>query len=185
MMEGEKIVRIVCIAGSNHADATSSKLVRYIAARLQGEDHEVEVVELHLLPLPWYNPDVNEENANVLRLKKAVKESDAIVLATPEYHGTLSGVLKNALDYLNFEYFNNKVVLSVSSAGGAVGVSSLTHLQTIVRNLHGINCPEWISIGGDQREFAADGVPAHDHVVQRVNKTLDYFLALAQNTRAL
>jgi len=178
-------VRIVCIAGSNHADATSSKLARYIAARLQEKGHEAEVVELHLLPLPLYNPDVDEENANVLRLKKAVKESDAIVLATPEYHGSLSGVLKNALDYLNWDYFNNKVVLSVSSAGGAVGVSSLSHLQTIVRNLHGINCPEWISIGGDQREFTADGVPSHENVVQRVNKTLDYFLALAKNTRDL
>ncbi|BFH69940.1 MAG: NADPH-dependent FMN reductase [Paenibacillus dendritiformis] len=178
-------MRIVCIAGSNHADATSSKLARYIAARLQEKGHEAEVVELHLLPLPLYNPDVDEENANVLRLKKAVKESDAIVLATPEYHGSLSGVLKNALDYLNWDYFNNKVVLSVSSAGGAVGVSSLSHLQTIVRNLHGINCPEWISIGGDQREFTADGVPSHENVVQRVNKTLDYFLALAKNTRDL
>ncbi|BFH15370.1 NAD(P)H-dependent oxidoreductase [Paenibacillus melissococcoides] len=178
-------MRIVCIAGSNHADATSSRLVHYLAARLQEKGHEAEVVELHLLPLPLYNPDVDEENANVLRLKKAVKESDAIVLATPEYHGSLSGVLKNALDYLNWDDFNNKVVLSVSSAGGAVGVSSLSHLQTIVRNLHGINCPEWISIGGDQREFTADGVPSHEQVVRRVNKTLDYFLALAKNTSSL
>lgn len=93
--------------------------------------------------------------------------------------------MKNALDYMGVEHFCNKVVLSVSSAGGAVGVSSLTHLQSIVRSVHGINCSEWICIGGAARQFTADGCPVHDQVVQRVQKTLDHFLKLVETTRAM
>ncbi|MBN3522805.1 NADPH-dependent FMN reductase [Paenibacillus apiarius] len=178
-------MQIVLIAGSNRSEATSTKLVRYMAAQLEVKGHEAIVIDLYQSQLPLYCPDSNEDNANVIRLKESVSSADAIVLATPEYHGSISGVLKNALDYLSFEHVNNKVVLSVSSAGGAVGVSSLTHLQTMVRNLHGINCPEWVSIGGDLRQFTEEGKPQHANVIQRVNNTLDYFLKLAEQTRPL
>ncbi|MBG9736369.1 NADPH-dependent FMN reductase [Paenibacillus alvei] len=178
-------MRIVCIAGSNRKEATSAQLVRYVAASLQERGNEAKVIDLYELPLPLYCPDDAEEHENVKLLRESVREADAVVLATPEYHGSLSGVLKNAIDYLSFDYFNNKVVLSMSSAGGAVGVNSLTHLQTIIRNVHGINCPEWISIGGDARQFTEEGQPVQEQVIQRVQKTLDYFLKLSKHTRDL
>ncbi|GAV13325.1 MULTISPECIES: NADPH-dependent FMN reductase [Paenibacillus] len=178
-------MRIVCISGSNRKEATSTKLVRYLAASIQEKGHEAQVIDLNELQLPLYCPDDAEQHTNVKLLRESVLAADAIVLATPEYHGSISGVLKNALDYLSFDYFNNKVVLSVSSAGGAVGISSLTHLQTIVRNVHGINCPEWISIGGDARQFTAEGQPVQEQVIQRVQKTLNYFLNLSASTREL
>jgi NAD(P)H-dependent FMN reductase len=91
--------------------------------------------------------------------------------------------LKNALDFLGFDQFDSKAVLAVSSSGGAVGVSPLTHLQTIVRNLHGVNCPEWISIGGENRGFTPDGEPENEKVKERVNKVLAYFVNLALTLR--
>lgn len=109
--------------------------------------------------------------------------ADAIVLSTPEYHGGMSGVLKNAIDFLNFEYFDGKLVLVCSSAGGSVGTSSLTQMQTTVRNLHGINSPEWISIGGQQRNFADNGEPESEEVRARVKRTVDFFLSLAAKVR--
>jgi NAD(P)H-dependent FMN reductase len=83
------------------------------------------------------------------RLLEEVKDGDGLVLVTPEYHGSISNALKNALDYITQDQVSGKTVLSVSSAGGSFEVSSLTHLQTIIvpTNLHGINCSEWISIG--------------------------------------
>lgn len=179
------IMHIVCVAGSNRKEATSTKLVRYLAASMEERGHKASVIDLYELPLPHYSPDDAEIHVNVMHLRESVLTADAIVLATPEYHGSLSGVLKNAMDYLCFDHFNNKVVLSVSSAGGAVGVHSLTHLQTIVRNVHGINCPEWISIGGDARQFTEGGRPVHDHIVERLHKTLDYFLKLVEYTHGL
>ena len=95
----------------------------------------------------------------------------------------MSGVMKNALDHLGQTHFNGKVVLSASSAGGAVGVSSLLQLQAVVRNLHGINTPDWFSIGGIQRkrfEVEYDGYEGGQEIEDRIRLVLESFLNLAR-----
>ncbi|RAP75539.1 NADPH-dependent FMN reductase [Paenibacillus montanisoli] len=175
-------MRIAIIAGSNRAHSTSTMLSRYIGKVIESEGHEVTLFDLHVRPLPFYGSH-EEADPQVAALKEAALHSDAIVLSTPEYHGSMSGVLKNALDFLGGDQFDSKAVLSVSSAGGAVGVSSLTQMQAIVRNMHGINCPEWISIGGASRQFDEDGTPSSADVKNRVHRTVPYFLKLAAKLR--
>lgn len=176
-------MKIAIIAGSNRKGSTSTKLCRYIQTVAEQHGHDVVFIDLYTTPLPIYSPDEDSTHSHVQLLKNAAKEADAIVLSSPEYHGSISGVLKNAIDYLGFEHFDGKAVLSVSSTGGAVGVSTLQQLQTIVRNVHGINCPEWISIGGDNRKFTENGEPESENVRARVHRTVDYFLKLAATLR--
>ncbi|MCP1309440.1 NADPH-dependent FMN reductase [Paenibacillus tyrfis] len=176
-------MKITIIAGSNRKDATSTQLCRYIARLLEEKQCQVTQFDLYEKPLPFYNGDLDQTDANIVELRQRLLEADGIVLATPEYHGSMSGVLKNALDFTGFDHFDGKVTLSVSSAGGAVGVSSLQQLQTIVRNLHGINCPEWISIGGAQRSFTPEGEPEDAKTRERVLKTVGYFAQMASTFR--
>jgi azobenzene reductase len=174
-------MNVVIITGSNRQGSTSTKLSRYIAAVLTSQGIKAEVYDLHEHPVPFYSPDEDHSgDANLSRLRNMLQQAQGIVLSTPEYHGSISGVLKNALDHLGSHEFSDKPVLSVSSAGGAVGVSSLQHLQTMVRNLHGINCPEWISIGGEQRQFTESGEPANLNVRNRVTRVLTYFIGLVE-----
>jgi azobenzene reductase len=177
-------MKITIIAGSNQKSATSTRLVEYIQHLMLLDGHQVTLIDLYKSPLPFYTPDDAEGGHEALgRLKRSMYEAEGIVLATPEYHSGISGVLKNALDHLGQDHFNNKAVLSVSSAGGAVAVSSLTQLQTIVRNLHGINCPDWISIGGDQRKSFHPGVAhseIHPDVDKRVRRVMGSFLELTR-----
>lgn len=175
-------MNILLLAGSNRQDASSTKLLRYMERRVQARGYAATLFDLRETPVPFYSADEEIAHPNVRRLLASVGEADGIVIATPEYHGSVSGVLKNALDYLHADVAGGKPVLSVSASGGPVGVSSLTQLQGIVRNLHGINCPEWISIGGDQQRFEADGSPANAQTRTRVERALESFVAL---TRAL
>lgn len=177
-------MRIAIIAGSNRLNSSSTRLARFVGERLRTDGHEVGLWDLHQKPLPFYAPDDNGQSEAVEQLTSLVMEADAIVLSTPEYHGSLSGVLKNALDYLDGDHFNGKMVLCISSAGGAVGVSSLQHLQVIVRNVHGVNCPEWISLGGDQRRFDEHDVPVNSPLRDRVDRVLSTFVKLAEKLRA-
>lgn len=177
-------MKITILAGSNRKQSTSTKLCRYIQTVLEGKECEVTLIDLNELPLPLYSPDVETSDANVLNMRTKLNQADGIILATPEYHGAPSGVLKNALDHVGFEQFDGKVVLSVSSTGGAVGVSSLQQLQTIVRNVHGINCPEWISIGGEQRAFTPEGEPADAKTKDRVQRTLNFFVTMVGKFRS-
>ena len=179
-------MKIAILAGSNRKDATSTQLARYIGKLLEAEGSAVRLFDCFETPLPFYDPDAESTDHPALEeLKRTVFEADGVVLATPEYHGSMSGVLKNALDHLGYSQFDSKPVLAVASAGGPVGVSSLNHIQTVVRNLHGINCPEWISIGGDQRSFGPDGEPAHGGTRDRVQKATAYFTAMVRQTEAL
>ncbi|MGG1552003.1 NADPH-dependent FMN reductase [Paenibacillus ferrarius] len=177
-------MKIAIVAGSNHKLATSTKLSVYIQKLIAQEGHEATLLDLYQAPLPFYSPEGGYEGHEALKaFKHALFHADAIVLATAEYHSSISGVLKNALDHVNKDYFSQKAVLSVSSSGGAIAVSSLTQLQTIVRNLHGINCPEWISIGGDQRKSfqpEANLEEVEAGIDKRIRHVVGSFLSLAK-----
>ncbi|UUZ82783.1 NAD(P)H-dependent oxidoreductase [Paenibacillus sp. P26] len=114
-------MKVTMIAGSNREGATSTILLRYIGRLLQAEHVSVTLIDLRELTLPLYSPGRGDLHPNAVRLLEAAGEADALVLATPEYHGSVSGVLKNALDYMNAAQVSGKPVLSVSSAGGPMG----------------------------------------------------------------
>lgn len=173
-------MHITMIAGSNREGATSTILLQYIERLLNTRHISVKLVDLRELQLPLYSPDNLEPHPNVLRLLEAAAEADGLILATPEYHGSISGVLKNALDYINASHVAGKPVLSVSSAGGPVGVSSLLQLQSIVRNLHGVNCPEWISLGAGSNSFSPEGAPLDEGMKARVEAAVGKFMDLAR-----
>jgi azobenzene reductase len=182
-MKGMMMMKVLFVSGSNRGGATSTKLLRYMASAAQRKGAEPIVFDLWEKPIPLYSPDVAPSDPNVTALLQAAQDADAIVLGGPEYHGSISGVLKNALDFMGSVHFSGKPVLSVSSSGGSVAVASLTQLQAIVRNLHGINSPEWVSIGGEQRQFAPDGAPMQEAVRTRADRAIDTLLSLAQALR--
>jgi NAD(P)H-dependent FMN reductase len=179
--KGDKTMRIALVAGSNRKNATSTILLKYIETILTSQKISVSFIDLAKLPLPLFTPDNEDLHQNVLNLLHAIQKADGVIFATPEYHGSISGVLKNALDYISNEHISGKAVLSVSSAGGPLGISSLTHLQTIVRYVHGINCPEWISIGYGTNTFDEDGAPTDEGTKIRVQTVLNSFIELTKS----
>ncbi|UJF34555.1 NADPH-dependent FMN reductase [Paenibacillus hexagrammi] len=176
-------MKIVIVAGSNRKEASSTRLAEYIKLIMESKGIQVSFIDLYKTALPFYSPDeINGEHEGLSVMKKAMQQADGIVLSSPEYHGSMTGVLKNALDHVGQDQIGGKAVLSVSSAGGAVGVSTLQHMQATVRNLHGINCPEWISIGGEQRiSFMGplDEGAMNPNLKLRIHKAIDTFLQLA------
>ncbi|GIP38399.1 FMN reductase [Paenibacillus sp. J31TS4] len=176
-------MNIAILTGSNREASTSTRLAETLGWILQEKGHRVERMDLYRTPLPFYSPEgLAEGKDNVAELKRMMREADGIILATPEYHGSMSGVLKNALDHLGKEHFSGKPVLAVSSSGGAVGVSSLQQIQAVVRNLHGINCPDWLSIGGAHRQWfdpaREPGEIRAPEIEDRIRFVLDTFLRL-------
>lgn len=179
-------MNVILLAGSNRRNASSTKLAEAVGRRIREAGHKAELLDLYQMPVPLYDPDADYDgDETMVKLYRGFLEADAIVLASPEYHGSMTGVLKNALDHLGFEHFDGRPVLALASAGGAVGVSTLTHIQSVVRNLHGLNCPEWISIGGDQRSFGPDGEPSDPKVKARLERTVQYFLKMAKELRGM
>ncbi|WP_380675166.1 NADPH-dependent FMN reductase [Salinigranum sp. GCM10025319] len=94
------------------------------------------LLDLREVDLPPLDADLDaEEQGDGARLLAAVDEADAVLLGTPVYHGSYSGVLKNALDYCGFDEFEGKTVGLLAVAGGSFPVTALDHLRSVCRAL--------------------------------------------------
>lgn len=112
--------RLLGIAGALRVGSTNRKLVRE-AARLFGPAEFIEAD----LDLPLYDGDLEAEGipAEVTRLADQIAAADAVVISTPEYNSAMSGVLKNALDWVSRtgQPWADKPVAIVSAAAGRAG----------------------------------------------------------------
>ncbi|HCC58514.1 MAG TPA: NADPH-dependent FMN reductase [Solibacterales bacterium] len=106
---------------------------------------------------------------DVFRLRREVKAAGGIILATPEYHGSFSGVLKNALDLMGFDEIEGKMIGLVGVSGGALGaVHALNSLRTIGRALHAWVIPEQASIAEAYKLFDSSGKLRDSAIEKRV-----------------
>ncbi|MFY4774123.1 NADPH-dependent FMN reductase [Metabacillus sp. RGM 3146] len=115
-----------------------------IAANYIAEKFNTELVDLSELILPVFTGEESQyENKAVKELQEKVRAAEGIVLLSPEYHGGMSGALKNALDFLNSEYFAQKSVALLTVAGGGKGgINTLNQLRVIMRALYANAIPK-------------------------------------------
>jgi NAD(P)H-dependent FMN reductase len=100
----------------------------------------------------------DEYPPDVFRLRQELRDAHGIILGTPEYHGSLSGALKNMLDLMGAEEFEGKIVGLVAVAGGHAGATnSLNTMRMIGRNLHSWVLPQEVSIADSAQAFDANG----------------------------
>lgn len=105
----------------------------------------------------------------VERFRAALRAADGIIPGSPEIHGSVSGVLKNALDLASSDEFEGKMVGNVAIAGGRMGATeSLSHLRTIGRSLHAWVVPTQVSIGDSGEAFDSHGEPRDPEVGDRL-----------------
>ena len=141
-------MKLQILVGSTRQGRVSDRVGKWVAAeaaKLEGV--EAELVDLNDYPLPFfneavspqYNPDRQPEPAVAKWLSK-LDEADAYVLVTPEYNRSTSGVLKNAIDFLDFQFKHKPVgLVAHGSTGGAQAVS---HLRGIVPGALGVTVPQ-------------------------------------------
>jgi NAD(P)H-dependent FMN reductase len=132
---------IVLISGSGSKHSHTQALLHYIATLLEEQGMKTTLWDLYEKPLlatdPDYHGDPMHPNLQVRKFIALVNSADGIVLGTPLYHGSFSGILKNALDNLGSDAFKNKHVGLVSNAGGMGNMQAVEQLRSVVRALYG------------------------------------------------
>lgn len=107
----------------------------------------------------------------VERLRQEIQQAQGLILGTPEYHGSFSGVLKNALDLLDGSELKGKMVGLISVAGGALGgVDALNGLRTICRSLHAWAIPEQVAIPEAWKAFDERGAVQNTALEKRLQE---------------
>ncbi|MEG3840549.1 NADPH-dependent FMN reductase [Microcoleus sp. herbarium14] len=174
------MVKIVGIGGSLRAGSYSQMALNVAAQRACALGAEVEILDLRSIDLPFCDGENHyHDYPDVEKLRNAVRQADGLILATPEYHGSVSGVLKNALDLMSFEHLDGKVAGSISVLGGQVNSNALNDLRTILRWVHAWVIPEQIAIGEAWKAFSPDG----KLLDEKLSKRFDEFAqSLVKNT---
>ncbi|MGH4022949.1 MAG: NADPH-dependent FMN reductase [Pseudonocardiaceae bacterium] len=169
---------VVGIGGSIRDDSQSERALRLVldGARTAGAE-TVAVTGVELV-LPFYDPSVPERPEAAVRLVRLVRAADGVVLVSPGYHGTVSGLVKNALDYVEDlrdeprPYLDGRAVGCVAAAKGwQAAVTTLTALRSIVHALRGWPTPLGAALNSAEVSFDPDG-GVSDPVVSRTLHTI-------------
>jgi FMN reductase len=142
-------VNIVAIDGARRADSSSRKLLQAARGFFQGLDAEISIFDQSEEHLPVYDDtDAGAKHPSVQKLVSLVKDADVVIFSSPEYHGSMSGALKNAFDWLTLLHDQGRLrgkAVGLMGGGGALANSGATlQMMMAVRSLHGILMPEVI-----------------------------------------
>ena len=171
MGDQAETVRIAGICGSLRP-GSYTRLALQIA--LQGAAEvgaETQLIDLATYDLAFCKGTGDEHSypGDVDRLRREVQVAQGIVLGTPVYHGSFSGVLKNALDLMGFREFEGKMIGLLGVSGGRAGaINALDSLRAIGRVLHAWVIPEQTSIPQAWRAFDASGKLKDAELEQRL-----------------
>lgn len=175
------MVKIVAISGSLREGSYSYLALQAVAQRLRGLGTEVEILDLRQMNLPFCNGEnAYPDYPDVEVLRSQVQSADGLILATPEYHGSVSGVLKNALDLMSFDHLSDKVTGLISVLGGQSNSNALNDLRIIMRWVHAWVIPEQVAIGQAWNAFDEDGQLKDKKLAERFDQFAKSLLQYVQ-----
>ncbi|ETI69781.1 NADPH-dependent FMN reductase [Neobacillus vireti] len=178
-------MKVVAIIGSIRKESLNKKLAEYIKSRYINK-FDLEILSLNEIPM--YNQDIeNEPPQEVVDFKAQVKAADAVLWVTPEYNGTVPGVLVNAIDWLSRV---DKVMIGKPSI---VMGASMGNLGTVKAQMHlrdilfagGVASPVLIGnevyVGAAHTKFDSEGNLTDEGTVKFLDTVIDNFTTWMKN----
>ncbi len=174
--------KILAFAGSLRENAYSKRVVKTAAKGASKAGATVTFIDLRDYPMPIYNEDDEKTTGfspNALKFQRVLAEHDGYLIASPEYNASLSGALKNAIDWASRpsdEYkagaiFKGKSAAIITASPGAFGgVRCLSHLRTVLTALLVNVLPSEIAVGKVGEMFDGD---AAEMTNEKMRKTLE------------
>ncbi|MGA7542930.1 MAG: NADPH-dependent FMN reductase [Nitrososphaeraceae archaeon] len=169
----QRTINVLGVAGSMRQDSYSTLGLRMVLEEAKKYYSESYLLELRDINLPLYDPSgpssndpsFNNSNNVLEKITTALKWADALVLASPDYHGSMSGTLKNFLDYF-WEDFAGKT-FGYIIASHEKGLTVADQMRTAVRQCYGWSMPYNLSINGE-KDFDSKGNLVNSALVKRI-----------------
>jgi FMN reductase len=160
-------LKLLGVSGSMRPGSYSLRALTVVLQAAAARGADTSVLDLRLANLPMYNPSAPPTDAegHVRRATEAVGWADAFVLASPDYHGSMSGAIKNFLDY-HWQEFTGKLFGYVC-ASHEKGLTVMDQMRTAVRQCYGWSMPYGVSVHGEN-DFDAAGNPSNPRVAGRL-----------------
>lgn len=180
-------VRVVALGGTYRPQSSTEQALRIALKAASELGAEVSLLGAEALDLPMYRPNMEGSplSPGAVRLLSEVRAADALIIGSPGYHGCISGLVKNALDYLEElredprPYLDGKVVGCIATgAGWQATTTTMTSLRTVVHALRGWPTPLGVSVNTTEVRFAPDGgcnIPAIETQLRLVGQQVMQF----------
>jgi chromate reductase, NAD(P)H dehydrogenase (quinone) len=198
---------ILIFAGSSREQSFNRKLAKEAARLAQEAGASPTYIELQDLHIPLYNADLEARGTpgDVIKLKERMHQHAGWIIASPEYNGSYTALLKNTLDWASSpakagpecseaqaalwksgtKPFAGKVVGLLSASPGMMGgLRSLDHLAPLLRNLQCWLAPQQFALGKADDAFDAQGHLKDEAIAQKVKAVVDQVIFGAQRLTA-
>lgn len=192
--DGRK-ARILCFAGSTREASFNRKLAQAAARAIEQAGGEATVMELRDHPLPMYDGDLESSAGlplGVRPLKELFKAHDGLFIASPEYNGSISAVLKNTLDWVSrpagdeagtVPYANKVVALGAASPGALGGLRGLVHVRAVLQSVGALVLSEQIAVGSAGSAFKPEGGLSDERMQQMLDRIATRLVDVASRLR--
>lgn len=159
-------IKILGVSGSMREGSHSARALGVLLEEARARGAETRLLDLRAIDLPMYRPrGAAIINEGVLATAEAVNWADAFVLASPDYHGSMSGAMKNFLDYYWTEFAGK--VFGYVCASHEKGLTVMDQMRTVVRQCYGWSLPYGVSLHGDE-DFDSAGSIQNESFARRL-----------------
>ena len=136
-------LNVLGVGSSMRQGSYSTTALNMILDMAKGNDAETKLLDLRQTNLPMLYA-AKDDTHDIVQVTELVEWADAYILATPDYHGSMSGSLKNFLDYFWSEFAGKTFGYIVASH--EKGLTVMDQMRTAVRQCYGWSIPYGISI---------------------------------------
>jgi azobenzene reductase len=185
------LIQVLLLSGSlRHPSHTHANL-KHMEGLLRKRGVGTYVWDLFSEPLPILNPKYHRnphihEFEVVRHLARLAKLADAFVWATPVYHNSFSGILKNAIDNLNTQQFRNKPIALISNGGLHYTAEPCNQLRIVAHGLLAIAIPtQVVTVDSDFEYFQGRFVIINPLIIERFSRLEEELIAYSISLREL
>lgn len=161
--------KILAFAGSTRTESWNKKLIKIAAKGAQAAGAEVTLLDLREVAMPLYDGDLEAQEGippGARKFKDLLLAHQGILISSPEYNSSISGVLKNAIDWASrpvpgeapLACFTGKIASLMSASPGALGgLRGLVTVRSILGNIGVVVLPDQVAVSKAHEAFAPDG----------------------------
>ena len=175
----ETPLKVMGLSGSIGRTSKNGMLVDLALSKAEALGAEVHFWDLESKPLPLVGEDGCWSHPNVKEFQEMASSCDAFLVSSPEYHGTMSGVMKNTFDWVYENHVGGKVFGLMSTLGGISNSNTLNHMRIMLRWLHGNPVSQQLAVGHVKEAFSEDGSLADASMDERLQNLVESVLKTA------